>query len=101
MRQEYKELFHPEYLISGNEGAANNFARGRYSVGLTLIDIVSDRIRRITESCTGLNGFFVFHSFGGGTGSGFTALLMDELAQSYPRKSHLEFAVYPAPQVIS
>merc|ERR1712154_175567 len=39
------------------------------------------------------------HSFGGGTGSGFTSLLMEILSVDYGKKSKLEFAVYPAPQV--
>jgi len=41
----------------------------------------------------------VFHSFGGGTGSGFTSLLMENLSVDYGKKSKLEFAIYPAPQV--
>jgi len=33
----YRQLFHPEQLISGKEDAANNFARGHYtSMSLTL-----------------------------------------------------------------
>uniref|UniRef100_A0A1I8IEM9 Reverse transcriptase domain-containing protein n=8 Tax=cellular organisms TaxID=131567 RepID=A0A1I8IEM9_9PLAT len=44
-------------------------------------------------------GFLIFHSFGGGTGSGFTSLLMERLSVDYGKKSKLEFAVYPAPQV--
>jgi hypothetical protein len=43
--------------------------------------------------------FLVFHSFGGGTGSGFSSLLMERLSVDYGKKSKLEFAVYPAPQV--
>ena len=58
-----------------------------------------DRIRRITEPCTGLQGFLVFHSFGGGTGSGFTSLLMERLSIDYGKKAKLEFVIYPAPQV--
>ena len=27
----YRQLFHPEQLISGKEDAANNFARGQYT----------------------------------------------------------------------
>nr|CAD7201442.1 unnamed protein product [Timema douglasi] len=46
-------------------------------------------------------GFFVFHSFGGGTGSGFTSLLMQKLSDEFGKKSRLEFIVYPAPQVVS
>merc|ERR1711974_325029 len=30
----YRQLFHPEQLISGKEDAANNFARGHYTVGV-------------------------------------------------------------------
>ena len=35
----------------------------------------------------------------GGTGSGFTSLLMERLSLDYGKKSKLEFAIYPAPQV--
>merc|ERR1719376_1310396 len=28
-------------------------------------------IRKLADNCTGLQGFLIFHSFGGGTGSGF------------------------------
>lgn len=93
---DYRYLFRPEELISGKEDAANNYARGHYTVGKEIIDLVVERIRRQTENCTGLQGFLVFHSFGGGTGSGFTSLLMERLSVDYGKKSKLEFAVYPA-----
>merc|ERR1712142_1300003 len=95
----YRSLFHPEQLITGKEDAANNYARGHYTVGKELIDLVLDRIRKLAESCTGLQGFLIFHSFGGGTGSGFTSLLMERLSVDYGKRSKLEFSVYPAPQV--
>jgi len=41
----------------------------------------------------------LYHSYGGGTGSGFSSLLIDALAREYPRKNILDFAVYPAPQM--
>merc|ERR1712088_1022433 len=95
----YRALFHPEQLISGKEDAANNYARGHYTVGKELIDIVLDRIRKLADQCTGLQGFLIFHSFGGGTGSGFSSLLMEQLAVEYGKKAKLEFSIYPAPQV--
>ncbi|CAH1783612.1 unnamed protein product [Owenia fusiformis] len=95
----YKDLFHPDQLVNGKEDAANNYARGHYTVGKELIDLVMDRIRKMSDLCTGLQGFLVFHSFGGGTGSGFASLLMERLSVDYGKKSKLEFAVYPAPQV--
>ena len=33
----YRQLFHPEQLISGKEDAANNFARGHYTSKLLRI----------------------------------------------------------------
>merc|ERR1712012_298673 len=79
----YRQLFHPEQLVTGKEN----------------VDLVLDRIRKLADQCTGLQGFLVFHSFGGGTGSGFTSLLMERLSVDYGKKSKLEFAIYPAPQV--
>ncbi|CAH3134604.1 unnamed protein product [Pocillopora meandrina] len=95
----YRQLFHPEQLITGKEDAANNYARGHYTVGKEIIDLVLDRIRKLADQCTGLQGFLIFHSFGGGTGSGFTSLLMERLSVDYGKKSKLEFAIYPAPQI--
>jgi len=43
----YRQLFHPELLISGKEDAANNYARGHYTIGKEMIDNVIDRIRRV------------------------------------------------------
>ena len=95
----YKQLFHPEQMVSGKEDAANNYARGHYTVGKEIVDLVLDRIRKLADNCTGLQGFLIFHSFGGGTGSGFTSLLMERLSVDYGKKAKLEFAIYPAPQV--
>ena len=95
----YAKLFHPEQMITGKEDAANNYARGHYTVGKDLLETVQERIQKVTENCRGLQGFLVFHSFGGGTGSGFTSLLMEQLSAEYGKKCKLEFAVYPAPKV--
>lgn len=56
----YRNLFDPATLISGKEDAANNFARGYYTIGGEAIDLVLDRIRRVCEMCSRLAGFIVF-----------------------------------------
>ncbi|XP_005049623.1 PREDICTED: tubulin alpha-5 chain-like [Ficedula albicollis] len=56
----YRQLFHPEQLITGKEDAANNYARGHYTIGKEIIDQVLDRIRKLADQCTGLQGFLVF-----------------------------------------
>lgn len=100
-------------MVSGKEDASNNYARGHYTVGKVFIfsitslilfiqeimDTVMDSCRKLTDNCDGLQGFFVFHSFGGGTGSGFTSLMMEKLSTEYGKKCKLEFVVYPAPEV--
>ncbi|KAB1272716.1 Tubulin alpha-1A chain [Camelus dromedarius] len=95
----YCQLFHHEQLITGKEDAANNYACGHYTIGKEIIDLVLDRIQKLADQCTGLQGFLVFNSFSGGTGSGCTSLLMEHLSVDYGKKSKLEFSVYPAPQV--
>ncbi|XP_028300968.1 tubulin alpha chain-like [Gouania willdenowi] len=95
----YRQLFHPDQLITGKEDAANNYARGHYTIGKEIIELVMDRTRKMADQCTGLQGFLIYHSFGGGTGSGFTSLLMERLSVDYGKKAKLEFAVYPSPQI--
>ncbi|KAG8234061.1 hypothetical protein J437_LFUL013557 [Ladona fulva] len=82
----FRKLFSPGQLVAGNEDAANNFARGYNSVGKSRINIVLENIRKLADQCSGLQGFLIFHSFGGGTGSGFTSLLMEKLAREYGKK---------------
>ena len=97
----YRQLFHPEQLISGKEDAANNFARGHYTIGKEIVDLCLDRIRKLADNCTGLQGFLVFNAVGGGTGSGLGSLLLERLSVDYGKKSKLGFTIYPSPQVES
>lgn len=51
---EYRQLYHPEQLITGKEDAANNYARGHYSTGREILVPVMERIRKLADQCTGL-----------------------------------------------
>jgi len=94
----YKKLYHPENLISGTEDAANNFARGHYTVGKEILEKTVDRIRKLTDNCDSLQGFMIFSSVGGGTGSGLGSLIMERLSSDYgSKKCKLGFSVYPSP----
>lgn len=46
----YRRLFHPNTLLSGKEDAANNFARGHYTVGRDMLQSTLDVIRRLAVS---------------------------------------------------
>ncbi|KAF6142158.1 hypothetical protein GIB67_037076 [Kingdonia uniflora] len=89
----YRQLFHPEQLISGKKDAANNFARGHYTIGKEIVDLGLDRIRKLADNCTSLQGFLVFNAVGGGTGSGLGSLLLERLSVDYGKKSKLGFTV--------
>merc|ERR1712099_87430 len=95
----YRQLFHPEQLISGKEDAANNFARGHYTIGKEIVDLVLDRIRKLADNCTGLQGFMVYNAVGGGTGSGLACLMLERLSVDYGKKSKISFTVWACPQV--
>ena len=95
----YRQLFHPEQLISGKEDAGNNFARGHYTIGKEIVDLVLDRIRKLADNCTGLQGFLVYNAVGGGTGSGLGCLLLERLSVDYGKKSKISFTVWCCPQV--
>ena len=50
----YRQLFHPEQLITGKEDAANNYARGHYTVGKEMVDQVLDRTRKLVSNLISL-----------------------------------------------
>jgi len=98
---QYRSLFHPDRLISGKEDAANNFARGYYTVGRDLLEPTLNQIRKLAEQCTSLQGFNIFHSIGGGTGAGFGSLLLEKLSDEFGKKSKLDFCLFPSPLLAS
>ena len=77
----YHQLFHPQQLIAGKEDIANYFGRCNYTIWKYQFEVT------------------VFHSFGGGTGSGFVSLFMERLSLEYGKKSNLALSIYPATQV--
>ncbi|KAJ2391055.1 Tubulin alpha-2 chain, partial [Coemansia sp. RSA 2559] len=53
----YRDLYNPGQMITGKEDAANNYARGHYTVGKEQIDRTLDQIRKLADKCDGLQGF--------------------------------------------
>jgi len=92
-------LFNAQYLLQGKEDAANNFARGHYTVGKEMMDKVVDRVRKLIDNCENVQGFLVNHSVGGGTGSGLGMLILERLAVDYRKKSKIGFEIYPSENI--
>ena len=98
-RGDFRDLYHPEQMITGKEDAANNYARGHYTVGKEIIDTAMERIRKVVDSCNSIQGFAVYLATGGGTGSGLGSLLLERLSVDYAKNSKLCFTVCASPQM--
>jgi len=93
------KLYHDNYILNGAEDAANNFARGHYTVGKEMMDPIVDRIKKLAEDCDNIQGFIITHSVGGGTGSGLGMLILERLAVDYRKRSKIGFELYPSPTI--
>merc|ERR1712154_656029 len=96
---EYAKIFDSNFLLSGKEDAANNFARGHYTVGKEMMNIINDRIRKLVDNSDNVQGFLINHSVGGGTGSGLGSLILERIAVDYRKKSKIGFELYPSPTI--
>ena len=72
----YRQPFHFEQLITSKDTGAEKYARIHYTVFKEIVDLVLGRLFKLADQCTGLQGFLIFNSFSGGTGSVYTSLLM-------------------------
>ena len=52
--------FNIDICFIGKEDAANNFARGHYTIGKELIDATCDKVRRLADRCSGLQGMAIW-----------------------------------------
>ncbi|KAF3656611.1 putative malate dehydrogenase, glyoxysomal [Capsicum annuum] len=93
----YRQLFYPEQLISRKKDAVNNFSKGHYNVNKEIVYLCLDRIRKLADNCTALQGFLVFNAIGGGAGSRLRSLLLECLSVDYGKKSNIAFTIYSSP----
>ena len=84
------------------EKAIKNYLFGLFcNQGKEIVDLVLDRIRKLADNCTGLQGFMIYNAVGGGTGSGLGCLMLERLSVDYGKKSKISFTVWACPQVES
>ena len=65
------------------------------AITLSHTDDTLESVRRMSERCDSMQGFLLFNAISGGTGSGFSAILLERLADEYDRISKLAFSIYP------
>lgn len=89
----FKNLFDPEQLLADTQGGAMTYGDGYYS---QFMDEALEGIRKVNERCDSMQGFLLFNSIGGATGSGFSSALLERISDEYDRKSKLAFSIYPS-----
>ena len=65
--------------IWGEASAANNWAKGHGQVAEAMLEPILDAIRRSAEAGDSLQGLQMWHSVGGGTGSGLGGLIAQSI----------------------
>ncbi|CAD8085825.1 unnamed protein product [Paramecium sonneborni] len=84
-------------FLHGKEDASNIYARGTYTLGREIVDIGLDYVRKQVETMDRLDQFVVTTSISGGTGSGFSDLLLSRLQVDYGNKVKKNgFIIFPS-----
>merc|ERR1712025_801563 len=95
----HKQIDDQDLHVTGASGAGNNWAKGRYTEGAEHVETVMEKIRAQQEKCDATQAFTLYHSIGGGTGSGFGSLILLKIRDSYPDKITCSYSIYPSPKV--
>ena len=90
------DLFDARMRLGDVSGSGNNWAHGYHVYGPQYCDDFLERVRDATEACDSLQGFFMMHSLGGGTGSGFGSFAIERLADEYPEVLRFAASVFPS-----
>jgi len=94
--QEVGGLFREGNMKYAHSGAGNVWARGFHGTeGMDILQEVLDTYRQEMEACDCLQGTQIFHSLGGGTGSGFGTRLLSHIHDEYQQRITVTYSVYP------
>ncbi|MHA1729538.1 MAG: tubulin beta chain [Promethearchaeota archaeon] len=99
VKKDFQTLFDPKSIISGVDGAGNNFAIGYNEMGMEYLDNVMQVVEQRVSETEALGGFIITHSIGGGTGSGFGSRIIRTLRERYPKIPIMTFSIFPSPRI--
>jgi len=77
-------------------GSGNNFACGFFEYGQELSESFLETLQHQVEACDSLQALGIFHSIGGGTGSGLGTKLLSEIADSMPKTMRFTASIFPS-----
>ncbi|CAL5977304.1 Alpha-tubulin [Hexamita inflata] len=79
-------LFDPSSLVSSENKPA-------------LVEEALNQIRIKAEECDNFQGFVLYRSLAGGTGSRIGSVLLEEISSKYERKTKVEMALFPSKNI--
>lgn len=79
-----KHIFDENFIIKNYPGSGNNWAEGHCLHGPKFETKILNVIRNAVDVCDSLQGFLLFLSAGGGTGSGLGTYVLRLLSENYP-----------------
>ncbi|EFC40613.1 beta-tubulin [Naegleria gruberi] len=98
--QEIGKWFRPDYSLGSTGSSGNNWAKGYYTEGPELAELVMDVVRKSAESCDCIQGFQIFHSIGGGCGSGMGCFITNRLQDEYGGAMIMTNSVFPSTKTV-
>ncbi|MHA1583640.1 MAG: tubulin beta chain [Promethearchaeota archaeon] len=99
IREKFGTLFDPKSIVSGTDGAGNNFAIGFNQHGQETLDKVMQVIEQRVAETESIGGFIFTHSCGGGTGSGFGSKILKTVRERYPKVPIFTFSIFPSQKI--
>ena len=94
-KSKYKDLYLQNSYYYGKEDSSSIFARGQH-LYKNLKNDFEDGLRKMIEPCDKIQGILIYHSLGGGTGSGITSNLIKFLYETYPKITSVNFSIFPS-----
>ena len=99
IREKFGTLYDTKSIVSGADGAGNNFAIGYNQYGAETLDKVMQVVEQRVSETESIGGFIFTHSCGGGTGSGFGSRILRTLRERYPKVPIFTFSIFPSPKI--
>lgn len=96
MKSDLRDIFDVSQTVKDVSGASNNWAHGFTFYGPKYQDSILDSIHRELEACDSPQSFLLFHSVGGGTGSGLGTYILSQLADNFPKIFRFTASVFPS-----
>ena len=94
-----KNFFDPATMKFDSNVAGKSWDKGHYTEGAEIVEKVIDIIRKEVEKADCAQGFQLFHSLGGGTGSGMGTLLLLKIRDAYTDKITCTDSDFLSPKV--